>query len=182
MKKPMKMKKAPMKNKKPGAKAGTKVGKDVKRVKGKIVEVKDVKAKKITAKAFGKMKKAPMKKSKGLESLAAANDMKLVPKMKKAAMTMKKAAMKLKKESAMMLKKSMATMKKVSAMKKKDDVQKRNADAMRATLQPGFKGSPKATENTKKFLKRHGLKSVPSRVDITGKRHVAEFLAKKKKK
>ena len=176
MKKPMKMKQR---------------AKAVKRVKGKIVEKKDIKVKKITKKAFGKMKKAPMKVTAKQKANLPANLVKEIAKKEGVALKMKKAAMKLKKESAMMLKKSMAAMKKVSAMKlkmkkspakKREDVQKKNADAMRATLQPGFKGSPKATENTKKFLKRHGLKSVPSRVDITGKRHVAEFLAKKKKK
>tara|TARA_R100000655_G_scaffold21865_1_gene44643 strand:- start:65 stop:319 length:255 start_codon:yes stop_codon:yes gene_type:complete len=63
--------------------------------------------------------KSPAKKSKGLEALAAANDMKLVPKMKAEAMKMKKAAVKLKKESAMKLKKSGMMMKKSAAMMKK---------------------------------------------------------------
>jgi len=53
-------------------------------------------------------KKSPAKKStKGLEALAAANNMKLTPmQMKKAAMKMKTAGMKMVKKSAMMMKKA----------------------------------------------------------------------------
>ena len=66
-------------------------------------------------------KKSPAKKStKGLEALAAANNMKLTPmQMKKAGVKMKTAAMKLKKESAMKLKKSGMMMKKAAGMKMK---------------------------------------------------------------
>ena len=63
--------------------------------------------------------KSPAKKNKGLQALADANNMKLVPKMKAEAMKMKKAAVKLKKESALKLKKSATMMKKSAAMMKK---------------------------------------------------------------
>ena len=60
-------------------------------------------------------------------------------------------------------------MKKKSPATKKDpvgDIQRKNAEALKATLKPGYKGSPKATANTKKFLKERGLTEVPDKVDL----------------
>ncbi len=72
-----------------------------------------MKMKKAAPAKMGHKKSPAKKRTKGLETLAKAKNMKLTP------MAMKKAAMKLKKESAMMLKKSVMMMKKASAMKLK---------------------------------------------------------------
>ena len=130
MKKPMKMKKAAPKMKKAAPKM-----------------------KKAAATKMGH-KKAPTRKKpgKGLSALAAANDMKLVPKMKKTMATLKKSmanlkkneksAMSMKKKGAMMMKKAsamaMKTKKSMAAMKKKSTAMMKKM----AAVKMGHKKAP----------------------------------------
>jgi len=53
-----------------------------------------------------------------------------------------------------------------SRFKSSEEAERFNADALKNTLSPDFKGSPKATENTKKFMKKYNLTEIPDRVDF----------------
>ena len=65
-----------------------------------------------------------------------------------------------------------------SKFKSSEEVYKFNADALKNTLSPDFKGSPKATENTKKIMKRYNLKEIPDQVDFA--KLEAEYKKRKK--
>lgn len=65
-----------------------------------------------------------------------------------------------------------------SKFKSSEEVYKFNADALKNTLSPDFKGSPKATENTKKIMKRYNLKEIPNQVDF--KKLEADYQKRKK--
>ena len=67
---------------------------------------------------------------------------------------------------------------KKSKFKSSEEVYKFNADALKNTLSPDFKGSPKATENTKKIMKRYNLKEIPDQVDFA--KLEAEYKKRKK--
>tara|TARA_A100001201_G_scaffold1742_1_gene4431 strand:- start:231 stop:776 length:546 start_codon:yes stop_codon:yes gene_type:complete len=90
-------------------------------------------------------------------------------KMKKPSMTAgtkaHRSAVAMKKESMARLKRSMAK-KDESKFKSSEEAERFNAEALRNTLRPDFKGSPKATENTKKFMKKYNLTEIPDRVDF----------------
>ena len=74
-------------------------------------------------------------------------------------------AVAMKKESMATLKRSIAR-KDESKFKSSEEAERFNAEALRNTLRPDFKGSPKATENTKKFMKKYNLTEIPDRVDF----------------
>ncbi len=76
-----------------------------------------------------------------------------------------RSAVAMKKESMARLKRSMAK-KDESKFKSSEEAERFNAEALRNTLRPDFKGSPKATENTKKFMKKYNLTEIPDRVDF----------------
>ena len=76
-----------------------------------------------------------------------------------------RAAVAMKKESMATLKRSIAR-KDESKFKSSEEAERFNAEALRNTLRPDFKGSPKATENTKKFMKKYNLTEIPDRVDF----------------
>jgi hypothetical protein len=65
-----------------------------------------------------------------------------------------------------------------SKFKSSEEVYKFNADALKNTLSPDFKGSPKATENTKKIMKRYNLTEIPDQVDF--KKLEADYQKRKK--
>ena len=101
--------------------------------------------------------------------------------MKKPSMTVgtkaHRTAVTMKKESMAKLKKSMAK-KEESKFKSSEEAYKFNADALKNTLSPDFKGSPKATENTKKIMKRYNLTEIPDQVDF--KKLEADYQKRKK--
>ena len=76
-----------------------------------------------------------------------------------------RAAVAMKKESMATLKRSIAR-KDESKFKSSEEAERFNAEALKNTLRPDFKGSPKATENTKKFMKKYNLTEIPDRVDF----------------
>ena len=65
-----------------------------------------------------------------------------------------------------------------SKFKSSEEAYKFNADALKKTLSPDFKGSPKATENTKKMMKRYNLTEIPDQVDF--QKLEAEYKKRKK--
>jgi len=75
-------------------------------------------------------------------------------------------AVTMKKESMAKLKKESMAKKEESKFKSSEEAERFNAEALKNTLRPDFKGSPKATENTKKFMKKYNLTEIPDRVDF----------------